>query len=153
MHKIPELVELTGYPGAQKFVTALIQSLSPNLYRMIFHPPPPKKTFLHIQNDDDLDDRGSIPTGFSFPYIETILISRLPKSSINIYMVNCKLAPHLTLYYSKIQASALCTRCREFPEELRHIFLDCPRFQRMWKIVTYHLSIITSKPPLKGNNS
>ena len=60
--------------------------------------------------------------------------------------IHGKLAPHLTLYYSKIQGSSPCTRCREFPAEFRHIFLDCPLSQRMWKIVTYHLFIITSKP-------
>ena len=139
---IPELVELTGYPGVQKFVTALIQSLQHPL------PPPPPigiACFLHIQTDDDLDDRviythwdrllwvPSTGEKFSFICIKTILISGLPTSSINIYMVNW--------------LRTLLFTAQKFPEELRHIFLGCPRSHRMWKIVTYHLSIITSKPP------
>ena len=161
-HKIQELVELTSYPGAQKFVTALIQSLPPKPSNNPPPPPPTKKTFFHIQNDDDLDDRviythwdrllGPINWRKVFLYkYQNHIDKRI--TDVQYKHIHGKLAPHLTLYYSKIQASALCTRCREFPEELRHFFLDCPRSQRKWKIVTYHLFIITSKPPsLKRKN-
>ena len=115
----------------------------------------PHKTFLHIQTDCDLDDRMIYtrwdrllgPTNWKKTFLH-MYNNHIDKhvTDVQYKHIHGKIAPRLTLFRSRLQDSALCTRCRQTPEELRHIFLDCPHSRRIWEIVMYHLSLLTARP-------
>ena len=116
----------------------------------------PPRTFLQIQTEHDLDDRviyttwerrlGQINWKKTFLYMYRNHMDKRV-TDVQYKHIHGKIAPRLTLFRAGLQASCLCPRCHTEPEELLHIFLDCPLSKRMWTTATRHLALVTGRDP------
>ena len=114
------------------------------------------QTFLQIQTEYDLDDRviyttwerrlGQINWKKTFLYMYRNHMDKRV-NDVQYKHIHGKIAPCLTLFRAGLQASCLCPRCHTEPEELLHIFIDCPLSKRMWTTATRHLALVTGRDP------
>ena len=121
-----------------------------------FYTVTPPKTFLQIQMEYDLDDRviyttwdrrlAQIYWKKTFVHMVAVHIEKRV-TDVQYKHIHGKIVPRLILFRAGLQASCLCPRCHTGPDELLHIFLDCPLSSRMWTTVTRHLALVTGRPP------